>query len=71
MAPLYGRAGRLTAENGGLRSGQVIWGESSALSWSLCLWIAGSFMIFVLARALGGEVGTRCRQRAPYGLARL
>jgi hypothetical protein len=40
---LYGRAGGFTAENGGFRPGQVIWGESSALSWSLCLWIAGSF----------------------------
>eukprot|EP01051_Picozoa_sp_SAG22_P015506 SAG22_NODE_2035_length_3102_cov_3.066933_3_plen_142_part_00 len=47
----------------------VIWGESSALSWSLCLWIVGSAGIFVLARALGGDVSySQCVSAIGYSL---
>eukprot|EP01052_Picozoa_sp_SAG31_P057875 SAG31_NODE_17372_length_673_cov_1.160279_1_plen_110_part_10 len=47
----------------------VIWGESSALSWSLCLWTIGSAGIFILARALGGDVSySQCVSAIGYSL---
>lgn len=34
-----------------------LYGQLSVLSWILTIWFIGSFYIFFLARALGGEVG--------------
>jgi hypothetical protein len=47
----------------------VVWGESSALSWSLWLWVGGAFGVFVVARALGGEVSySHCASAIGYSL---
>uniref|UniRef100_A0A0R3S2A0 Protein YIPF n=1 Tax=Elaeophora elaphi TaxID=1147741 RepID=A0A0R3S2A0_9BILA len=34
-----------------------LYGQLSVLSWILTIWFIGSFLVFFLARALGGEVG--------------
>ncbi|EFO28300.1 hypothetical protein LOAG_00193 [Loa loa] len=34
-----------------------LYGQLSVLSWILTIWFIGSFFVFFLARALGGEVG--------------
>ncbi len=35
----------------------VLWRSLQVVSWILTIWFCGSFLIFFLARALGGEVG--------------
>ena len=34
----------------------LVWGNMAALSWILCLWVFGSFIIFFLVRVLGADV---------------
>jgi len=34
----------------------LIWGQFKVVSWVLTMWFVGSFLIFFLARVLGGEV---------------
>jgi hypothetical protein len=53
----------------------VLWGESSALSWSLCLWIVGAFGIFgdfplaTTTRASGGAYReAHCARRVATSL---
>ena len=33
-----------------------IYGQFKVISWIITIWFCGSFVIFILARALGGEV---------------
>eukprot|EP00002_Diphylleia_rotans_P027845 TRINITY_DN5601_c0_g1_i1.p1 TRINITY_DN5601_c0_g1~~TRINITY_DN5601_c0_g1_i1.p1 ORF type:complete len:272 (+),score=55.93 TRINITY_DN5601_c0_g1_i1:45-860(+) len=34
----------------------LVWGQLDVVSWTITIWFLGSFLIFVLARSLGGEV---------------
>ncbi|KAL6080531.1 Protein yipf4 [Balamuthia mandrillaris] len=34
----------------------ILWGQFAVVSWVLTMWIFGSFLIFFLARVLGGDV---------------
>eukprot|EP00455_Lapot_gusevi_P044474 TRINITY_DN555_c0_g1_i1.p1 TRINITY_DN555_c0_g1~~TRINITY_DN555_c0_g1_i1.p1 ORF type:complete len:254 (-),score=69.13 TRINITY_DN555_c0_g1_i1:201-905(-) len=34
----------------------IVWGQFSVISWILIIWVFGSFLIFFLTRAIGGEV---------------
>eukprot|EP01101_Sappina_pedata_P003125 TRINITY_DN13344_c0_g1_i1.p1 TRINITY_DN13344_c0_g1~~TRINITY_DN13344_c0_g1_i1.p1 ORF type:complete len:250 (-),score=81.31 TRINITY_DN13344_c0_g1_i1:70-819(-) len=34
----------------------LIWGQFKVVSWVMTMWLVGSFLVFVLARVLGGDV---------------